>query len=127
MQRFEDFQVAQSREVEGQIIASLIKGNARQVRNVPPQMLGKIMQHPARRSDGRRPVFQSEPIEGRHFEMLAHREQRRFRRKDPVVVAVEDPAAIRRKSSPCASTVWGGDLRLGVWLDSPRGRGPRLP
>src|SRR5436309_3386772 len=95
------------------------------MRHVATQVLLQIVQHRPCRSDGGRAVFETEPVERRDFEMVPQRELRGFGRKDPVVVAVEDPAAIRRKSSPCATTVWGGDLRLGVWLDSPRGRGPR--
>ena len=61
MQRLQDFQMPQRREVKRQVIAPLVEGNARQVRHVAPQMLRKVMQHRPRRPDGRRAVLNPKP------------------------------------------------------------------
>ena len=58
--------------------------------HVAAQMLREIMQRRARRADGGGAVFQPETVERRHFEMVAHGVKRRFRRKGPVVVTVEN-------------------------------------
>ena len=105
VQRLQDFQVPQRREVERQVIAPLVEGNARQVRHVAPQVLRQVMQHRPRRPDGRRAVLQPEAVQRGDLEMLAHREQRRLRRKHPVVVAVQNPAIPRSRRARAASVV----------------------
>ena len=62
------------------------------MRHVPPQMLGQVVQHRARRADRGRAAFQSEPVERRDLEMFAQRELRGFGGEGPVIVAVENPA-----------------------------------
>ena len=51
--------------------------------HVAPQMLREVMQHRARRADGRGAILQPEAVERRHLEMLAHGEQRGLRRERP--------------------------------------------
>ncbi len=53
-------------------------------------MLRKVMQRAARRANGRRAVFQPEPIEGCDLEMVAHRVERGFGREGPVIIATQD-------------------------------------
>ena len=60
------------------------------MRHVPPQVLRKIMQHRARRADGRAAILQPEAIERRDFEMFAHGELRGFRREHPIFVGVQN-------------------------------------
>ena len=56
MQGFQDFQVPQRREVERQVIISLVEGNARQVRHITPEVLCEVMQHRPGGTNGRRAV-----------------------------------------------------------------------
>ena len=55
-------------------------------------MLREVMQDAARRADGGGAIFQAEAIERRDLEMIAHGEERGFRREHPIFVAVENPA-----------------------------------
>src|ERR1019366_9739563 len=69
---------------------------------VAPKMLSEVMQHRSRRSNGRRPVPEPEAVQRGDFEMLAHREQGSFRRKDPIIVAVQDPTISRSRRGDVA-------------------------
>ena len=88
--RLQDFQMAQRGAVEHEIISRLIKRECGQVRNIPPQVLSQVVQDRSSRADGCRSVLQPESIERRDLEMIAHGELRGFRRKNPIVVGIED-------------------------------------
>ena len=92
MQRFENLEVAQRYRVQHQVVGALIKREARQMRHVAAQMLREVVQHPARRADGRGAILQTKAVQCRNLEMIAQRELRRFRSENPVVVAIENPA-----------------------------------
>ena len=91
VQRLQDLQVAQRREIKSQKIGSFIERQPREVGRLPAQVLCQVVQHRAGGADGRRPFFQAEPIQRSHFEMLAHREQSRFGRKYPIIISIQNP------------------------------------
>src|ERR1035441_3038550 len=64
---------------------------------ITPEMLSEVMQYRSGRSNGRRAVPEPEAVQRGHFEVLTHREQSGFRRKDPIIVAVQDPTISRNR------------------------------
>jgi hypothetical protein len=90
VQRLQDFQVPQCRVVQREKVVAAIKRKPRQVRHIAPKMLREIMQDAARRPDCGMALAQPEAVQRRHFEMLAHREQRRLRRERPIVVTAQN-------------------------------------
>ena len=54
-------------------------------------MLRKIMQHRPGRAGSRRAVLQAETIQRSDFKMLPYREQRRLRRKHPIIISIQNP------------------------------------
>ena len=90
VQRLQNFQMPQRGEIQREIIAAAIKRQPGEMLHVAAQMLGEVMQHRARRADGRRAILQAETVERRDLEMVAHGEQRGFRRKGPVVITIRE-------------------------------------
>src|SRR5580700_11719534 len=104
MQWFQDFQMPQSGVIQRQIIVALVKGNAREVFYVAPQILCQIMQRAARRADGGGFVLEAKAVERGHLEMFAHSEKRRLGRERPVVITTGDPSLARgRGREPAAN------------------------
>ena len=95
---FEDFEVPHRCLIELEVIRRFVAGARSEIRDVPAQMLGQIMQHGARRADGRWLVFQAETVERSDFEMVAQRELGGFGHEHPIVVAIKNPAR------PCGCT-----------------------
>src|SRR5882672_4564391 len=92
LQRFQDLQVTQSREVQRQVIVSLVERETGEVGYVASQMLRQIMQNRAGGAGGSRPVFQSKSVQRGDFKMITHRKQSRLKAKRPIVVSAENPA-----------------------------------
>ena len=63
VQRVEDFQVPLRGAVEIQVVRPLIARADREMRHIAAQMLREVMQHAARRADGRRLVLETEAVE----------------------------------------------------------------
>ena len=87
---FEDFQVPQRGGVEHEVVAALVERQAREVLHVAAQVLREVVQRRARRAGGGGAALQTEAVQRRDLEVLAHGEDRRLGREDPVVVADED-------------------------------------
>src|SRR5579884_2321581 len=90
MQRFQNLEMPQGRDVEAQEIGNLVTRERSEVRHVAPEMLRQIMQHRACRAYGRRFVLQPESVQRSHLEMLAHRELRRLRGENPILIPAHD-------------------------------------
>src|SRR5436309_15727011 len=95
MKRPQCLEGAQRRKVNDLEIRQLVNGEPRDVRDLAPQVLRQIEQHRSGSADRRAPILQPKSVEGRHLEMFADSEQRRLRRKDPIVIAVQNPAEDR--------------------------------
>ena len=89
-QRLQNFQMPQRRVIERKKIVAAIKRQPCEMLHVAAQMLREVMQRRARRANGGRPVFQPESVQRRDLEMIAHGEQRRLRRKGPIVITVQN-------------------------------------
>ena len=75
--------------------------------HIAAQVLREVMQRRTRRARGGHAALQAEAIQRRDLEVLAHGEDRRLRREDPVVVADEDARRPlqQRAERPCFTGV----------------------
>ena len=59
-------------------------------------MLRQVMNRRARRADGCVAILQPEAVEGGDFEMITHRELRRFRCEDPIIIAAANRGSFQQ-------------------------------
>ena len=106
-------------------IPRLVAGQGSEVGDLAPQMLGEVMQHRARRADGRAFVPQAEAVEGGHFEVLPEGELRGFRSEDPILVTVQDGKAVPEQFLQGGGAGGGDDFgRMQPLQLGPQGRFP---
>src|SRR5207237_1191620 len=63
-----------------------------QMGHISPKIVRQVMQYCACRRSRRLAVLQPKSIQRSHLKMLAHGEDCRLRRKDPIVVRIQNPA-----------------------------------
>src|SRR5690348_17221894 len=94
MQWFENFEMAQSGEVEREEIIALVERDASEIRGIAAKVLCEIVQHATGSADGCRAVLQTKAVERGNLEMVANSEESSFRSEDPIIVTVDDPAVV---------------------------------
>ena len=82
----------QRREIQAEKITSLIKRDSGEVSDVASEVLSQIMQHRSGSTDGCRALLQPKSIERGDFEMFAQSINGSLGSKDPVIIAVHNPA-----------------------------------
>ena len=90
----QNFQVAQRGGIECEKFAVLIKNQPMHMRDITPKGVYQIVERPTGGANGGGAVFQAEPVERFHTKMIAQRVLRGVGGKDPILVFIENDAAV---------------------------------
>ena len=110
MHRLQNLQMPQRDVVELEKLAVLVERQRRQMLHVPAEVVGEVMQRPARRAAGGIASLESEAIQRSDLEMILERKDGGLGRERPVVVARDDLEAAAQQLHQLARFAWANDL-----------------